>query len=133
MQKHSMIGTILLLSLTCYPVLQASAQSARDLLRGSKMKAKVESLGPRTNVIVDCINGDTVKGDISVISAESFSVTDRKTGVETSLSFNEVKAVHKKVSNGMLAAEIAAAAGAAVGLLYLTAFGLSKCSPCIGP
>ena len=132
MRKYSAIVFVLLLSLICYPALQVSAQSAKDILRTSRMKAKVESQGPRTTVIVDCINGDTVKGDISLITADGFSVTDRKTGAVTSISFDEVKAVHKKVSNAMLAAEIAGAAGTAVGLLYFTAFALSKCSPCIG-
>lgn len=131
MQKHSIIIIVVVLSLISYPAL-GPAQSARDILRASKVKAKVESLGPGTSVIVDFTNGDTLKGDLGVITDDGFSVADRKTGAATLVSFNEVKTVHKKASHGVLAVEIAAAAGAAVGLLYLTGFALSKCSPCIG-
>ena len=128
MRWVSAIVVVLLLS----SALTVPAQSAKDLLRVSKLKAKVESLGPKTPVIVELIGGDTLKGDIADIAGDRFSLSDRKTGVVVAVLFREVKEVRKKPSPGMVGAEIAAGAGAAVGLLYLISFAASKCGPCIG-
>src|SRR5262249_22599606 len=133
MRRTSITLIVLLISLVCYPALHARAQSAKDILRASKLKAKVESLGFKTPVIVELVDGSTLKRPIADIAADAFSVTDRKTGVATLVAFKEVKDVHKKPSQGMVVAAIAGSAGAAVGLLYLTTFALSKCAPCMGP
>ena len=128
MRWVSGIVVVLLLS----SALSAPAQSAKDLLRVSKLKAKVESLGPKTPVIVELIGGDTLKGDIADIAGDRFSLSDRKTGVVVAVLFREVKEVRKKPSQGVVGVEIAAGAGAAAGLLYLISFAASKCGPCIG-
>lgn len=133
MQKFDSVKrTLLLLALICYPAWPPHAQSAKDILHTSKVKAKVESLGPKTPVVIDLVNGSTLKGQISDIATDAFSVTDRKTGIPTVVSFSEVKDVHRKPSAGKVVAMIAAGAGAGAGILYLTAFALSKCSACIG-
>jgi hypothetical protein len=127
----SIITTALLINVM--GVLPAAAQtpSAKELLRTSKLKAKVESFGPRTLVIVELADGANLKGYVSSVTDDGFAVADARNGASIAVAYAEVKDVRKKPSTAFLAAEVAAAVGAGAGMLYLFGYALSKCSVCI--
>ncbi|MBA2703673.1 MAG: hypothetical protein H0U60_07460 [Blastocatellia bacterium] len=73
----------------------ASGQSATYDAQASKARAKVESLGNNARVEVKLRDQTKVKGNVSAISADSFTVSDSKTGTTTTVAYNEVDEVKK--------------------------------------
>ncbi len=75
------------------------AQSATFGAQASKARAKVESLGNNARVEVKLRDTTKVKGSISAITPDSFTVTDAKTGTTNTVAYADVAEV-KKPGNG---------------------------------
>jgi hypothetical protein len=73
-----------------------------------------------------------VKGYVKSIGEDSFVVGLAKNAGLVQIPYLQVKEIRKKPTTGSLIALIGGASAASVGLLYLSSFLLSKCSPCIG-
>jgi hypothetical protein len=68
--------------------------------QASKARARVESLGNNARVEVKLRDKTKVKGYVSAITADSFTVSDSRTGTTTTLAYNEVDEV-KKPGSGL--------------------------------
>ena len=68
--------------------------------QASKARAKVESLGNNARVEVKLRDTTKVKGHITAITPDSFTVSDSKTGTTTAVAYNEVDEV-KKPGSGL--------------------------------
>jgi hypothetical protein len=66
--------------------------------QASKARAKVESLGNNTRVEVRLRDTTKVKGSISAITPDSFTVTDAKTGTTNTVAYVDVAEVKKSGS-----------------------------------
>jgi hypothetical protein len=75
--------------------LQAFGQSATYDAQASKARAKVETLGNNARVEVKLRDTTKVKGHITVITPDSFTVSDSKTGTTNTVAYNEVDTVNK--------------------------------------
>jgi hypothetical protein len=73
----------------------AFGQSATYDAQASKARAKVESLGNNARVEVKLRDKTKVKGYVSAIAADSFTVSDSRTGTTTTVAYNEVDEVKK--------------------------------------
>ena len=78
----------------------AFGQSATYDAQASKARAKVESLGSNARVEVKLRDTTKVKGRISAITPDSFTVTDAKTGTTNTVAYHEVEEV-KKAGGGL--------------------------------
>lgn len=78
----------------------ASGQSATFDAKASKARAKVESLGNNARVEVKLRDTTKVKGHISAIAPDSFTVTDTKTGTTNTVAYTDVDEV-KKPGSGL--------------------------------
>ncbi len=96
----------------------------------AKIKTKVAKYGTgeKSKVKVELRNQTKIKGYISTIEDNSFTVTDKKTGTATKIEYAQVK----KVMNGnglSTAGKIGIAVGIAVPLaILLTIFGIRYCN-----
>jgi hypothetical protein len=63
--------------------------------QASKARAKVDSLGNNARVEVKLRDKTKVKGYLSAITADSFSIADSKTGTTTTVAYSEVDEVKK--------------------------------------
>jgi len=113
----------------------AQTRTMKELQKIAKIKARAASFSnePKAKVVVELEDGETIKGSVRSIADDSFVVENFNGSGATEIAYLQVKDIRKKPAKGLIVGEVAAAAGASVGLLYLTAFLLSKCSPCIGP
>lgn len=75
--------------------LQAFGQSATYDAQASKVRAKVETLGNNAKVEVKLRDTTKVKGHITAIAPDSFTVSDSKTGTTNTVAYNEVVSVNK--------------------------------------
>jgi hypothetical protein len=73
----------------------AFCQSVTFDAQASKARAKVESMGNSARVEVRLRDKTKVKGYLSAITADSFTVSDSKTGTTTTVSYSEVDEVKK--------------------------------------
>ena len=93
-----------------------TAQETRSLAEGhsNDVKKKIEQRGIEQKTKVTLRNKTEVKGYISRIDADSFQLTDKKSGRVTTIAYQDVERVRKP---GMSAgAKIATIAGVAVGV-----------------
>jgi hypothetical protein len=79
----------------------AFGQSPTFDAKASKARAKVESLGNNTRVEVKLRDTTKVKGHISAITPDSFTVTDAKTGITNTVAYAEVDEVKKAGAGGL--------------------------------
>ena len=123
----------LLIAQSCALSVSAQSASLKEWQRIEKIKAKVAKLSaePHAKVIVTLDDDTTEEGYISSFEESRFALTEAKSGLVTPLSYRAVKDVHKKNSTAKVVSIVALSAGTGVGMLYLIAFGLSKCSRCI--
>jgi hypothetical protein len=126
----SLILAILLISLNGLTLVKG--QESKDKAEAIKSKIAKFGVGPKVNVVVKLEDGETVKGYVSSIAEDSFVVERQGNRGSEQIAYGQVKDVRKKHAAGYVIAAIGAAAGTTVGLLYLTGFLLSKCSPCVG-
>ena len=68
--------------------------------QASKVRAKVDSLGNNARVEVKLKDTTKVKGNISAITPDSFTVTDAKTGTTNTVAYADVAEV-KKPGSGL--------------------------------
>jgi hypothetical protein len=91
-----------------------------------KIKTKIAKIGTgeKSKVRVELLNQTKLKGYVSAIDNDSFTVTDKKTGTATKVDYAQVK----KVMNGYglsTAAKIGIGVGIAVPVaIVLTIFGI---------
>ena len=107
----------------------AQTQSDKDAKKIQKIKTKVADYGTgeKSKVKVELRNQTKIKGYISAIDDDSFTVTDKKTGSTTKVDYAQVKKVSRNsLSTGV---KIAIAVGIAVPVtVILTIFGLIYCN-----
>ena len=107
----------------------AQTQSDKDAKKIQKIKTKVADYGTgeKSKVKVELRNQTKIKGYISAIENDSFTVTDKKTGSTTKIDYAEVKNVNR--NNLSTTAKIAIALGIAVPVtIILTLFGIYYCN-----
>jgi hypothetical protein len=75
--------------------LQAFGQTATYDAQASKARAKVETLGNNARVEVKLRDTTKIKGHITAITPDSFTVSDSKTGTTNTVAYNEVDTVNK--------------------------------------
>ncbi len=75
------------------------AQTATNS-EAARARAKVESLGNNTRVEVKLRDTTKVKGNLSNITPDAFTVADNKTGVTSTISYAEVAEI-KKAGGGL--------------------------------
>jgi hypothetical protein len=75
-------------------------QTPNSDAQASKARAKVESLGNNARVEVKLRDTTRVKGHITAIAPDSFTVSDSKTGTTNTVAYNEVDTV-KKAGGGL--------------------------------
>lgn len=63
----------------------------------AKVKAKIEKRGEGERVEVKLRDGKKVKGHVTLIDDESFTVIDRKTGAETPVQYAQVESVRNRL------------------------------------
>jgi len=86
----------LLLGLVCYPV-QATTDPEKEPAALNRLKATVAKIGtgPHARVKVKLFNKTELKGYITAIGDDAFTVTDGKTRVATSVSYYQVRRVSR--------------------------------------
>ncbi len=107
----------------------AQTQSDKDAKKIQKIKSKVAKYGTgeKAKVKVSLRNQTKIKGYISAIEDDSFTVTDKKTGTTTKVDYAQVKDVSR--NNLSTNAKIAIALGIAVPVtIILTLFGIYYCN-----
>ncbi len=107
----------------------AQTQSDKDAKKIQKIKTKIAKYGTgeKSKVKVSLRNQTKIKGYISAIEDDSFTVTDKKTGATTKVDYAQVKNVSR--NNLSTTAKIAIAVGIAVPVtILLTFFGLYYCN-----
>lgn len=91
-----------------------------------KVKIKVSKIGKGKKIVVVRADDTKLKGVVSAIELDSFTVTDKKTGAETRFNYAEVKKVNR---GGNSTVTIAVVAGVAVPLIIVLAlFGKRYCN-----
>jgi small nuclear ribonucleoprotein (snRNP)-like protein len=91
----------LITALTCLSAKAQAGTEGQDAARQRKaasVKAKVQKIGTseKRQVRVKLQNGTELRGYISKIDGESFTVTDGTIGVATALSYDDVQSVEGK-------------------------------------
>ena len=91
----TLILTILFINLSFSTVALAETKPEKDAKFAAKVKLQIAKLGAGTEskVEVKLKDGTKLKGYVSNISAESFSVTDAKTGAITEVPYPNAKQV----------------------------------------
>lgn len=91
----TLILTVLVINLALSSVVFAETKTEKEAKFAQKVKAEITKLGTGTEakIQVKLKDGTKLKGYISNISEESFSVTDKKTGVSTEVPYPNAKQV----------------------------------------
>ena len=109
----------LVINLTGVRVAYADSKEEKQVRFAEKIKANVLKLGTgeSTRVRVKLRDNAKLEGYISDASAETFTVTDRKTGVATTVAYPQVKSVQgNNLSTG---AKIAIGVGIAATIIFI--------------
>ncbi len=77
------------------PAPETTQGQAQETPQAAKVKAKVQKrgIGEKSRVRAQLVNGSEVKGYISKIEETSFTVTDKKTGQTTTVSYVDVRKI----------------------------------------
>ena len=78
----------------------AYGQSVTFDAKSTKARAKVESLGNNARVQVKLRDTTRLKGNISAVNPDSFTVTDARTGITNTVAYAQVDEV-SKVGSGL--------------------------------
>ena len=122
----TLILTILVLNLSLSTFALAETKAEKEAKFAQKVKTEVTKLGVGTEakVEVKLKDGTKLKGYISNIGEESFSVTNEKTGAITEVPYPNAKQVKgNNLSTGM---EIAIGLGIFFGAIFAYAFFASR-------
>ena len=109
----------LIINLTGVRLAYADSKEEKQARFAEKIKASVLKLGTgeSTRVKVKLRNKAKLEGYISDAGAEAFTVTDRKTGLATTVAYPQVKSVQgNNLSTG---AKIAIGVGIAAGIIFI--------------
>ena len=109
----------LIINLTGVRLAYADSKEEKQARFAEKIKASVLKLGTgeSTRVKVKLRDNAKLEGYISDAGAEAFTVTDRKTGVATTVAYPQVKSVQgNNLSTG---AKIAIGVGIAAGIIFI--------------
>ena len=109
----------LIINLTGVRLAYANSKEEKQARFAEKIKASVLKLGTgeSTRVKVKLRDNAKLEGYISDAGAEAFTVTDRKTGVATTVAYPQVKSVQgNNLSTG---AKIAIGVGIAAGIIFI--------------
>ena len=109
----------LVINLTGVRLAYADSKEEKQARFAEKIKANVLKLGTgeSTRVKVKLRDNAKLEGYISEASAETFTVTDRKTGIATTVGYPQVKSVQgNNLSTG---AKIAIGVGIAAGIIFI--------------
>ena len=128
MKLTSLIGWCLVASLplSAWPQSQLSSsenqgQEKRRLEeQSSNIKKQVEQRGTGEKVKVTLENKTELKGYISQIDADSFQITDKKSGRATTIAYQEVEKIRKPGLSAGAKVGIVAVTAAAVGIALAT-------------
>ena len=109
----------LVINLTGVRLVYADSKEEKQARFAEKIKANVLKLGTgeSTRVRVKLRDNAKLEGYISDASAEAFTITDRKTGLATTVAYPQVKSVQgNNLSTG---AKIAIGVGIAAGIIFI--------------
>jgi hypothetical protein len=109
----------LLIQMACaYPIF-AKADSKKEIERAEKVRAGIAKLGtgPETRVKIKLRDKTKLEGYVSDAGTDQFTVTDTRTGAETSVEYSQVKQI--KGNNLSTGAKIAIGVGIGVGAVLL--------------
>jgi hypothetical protein len=114
-----MLISSLLITLFAAPSALAKSKEEKEAEFAARVKAGVAKLGAgaETRISVKLRNKTKLSGYISRVGAESFVITDLKTGAETEVAYPDVR--QAKGNNLSTGATIAIVAGVAVGVTLL--------------
>jgi hypothetical protein len=111
------------LLMTAFGFKTATASTDKDTKRIEKVHAKILKVGqgPRARVEITLRDNTKLKGYVSETKADTFTVTDSRTGVARSVAYADVQEVWKPGSGmskrGWIILGASAAAAAIVGLV----------------
>lgn len=95
--------------------------------RTAKVKERVAKIGKGKKIVVIQLDDVKIKGVVSAIDADSFTVTDKKTGTERRVTYSEVRRAYR--AGLSVGTKIAFAAGIAVpAIIILAIFGKRYCN-----
>lgn len=98
------------------------AQTQDSLTQEVKTKVAKIGTGEKAKVKIELRNETKIKGFVSAIESDSFTVTDKKTGSTTKIEYSQVKKVSRdRMSTGAIIAIAGGAAAATVLLLIYRA------------
>lgn len=120
--KFTSILLIALLANVAYPSrTYASDKQDKEVRFAKKIKGEIEKLGtgPDARIEVKLRDKTRVKGYVSEVRFESFTIVDDKVGSSTTLTYPQVKQV--KGNNLSTGAKIAIGVGITVGVLVILA------------
>jgi hypothetical protein len=102
-RKSFVIATACLFLLAFIGFEPARAETPQDIQNQSKVKAKVQELGVGSNSRVEVKLKDQtkLKGYISAIADDSFTLTDSKSGATQKVSYADVSEVKKGGGGGL--------------------------------
>ena len=92
-----------------------------DAVSAEKVKAEVQKrgTGDKKKVRVKMLNGSKIKGFISQIGEDSFTITHTKNGQQTVIAYRDVKNVEGSGMSGYVRAGLIAGAAAGATLLII--------------
>jgi hypothetical protein len=87
------VSLLLVILLICIPAVQAKTPETKQ---AAKIKANVQKRGvggEKSEIVAQLVSGVEVRGYISGIEEVSFTVTDKKTGQTTPISYGDVQKI----------------------------------------
>ncbi len=128
MLKKSISIAVLIALVNLLGVVSAFAKSntENELRLATKVKENIEKLGTgeQAKVKITLKDKSKIEGYVSQISADSFTVTNSKTGLETMVDYSQVKKV--KGSNLSTGARIAIGVGIGLAILVIVVLASRK-------
>ena len=105
---------------TTYGIQATQAQTASQSRQAEKARAKVQQIGvgPEARVEVKLKDSTKFKGYVSAATADSFTITDSRTGATQTVGFAEVAQV-KKPGSGLSTRTLFILGGAAVAAIIV--------------
>ena len=107
-----------------------SAQSTQTDERTAKAKASAEKIasGSKPNAEVKLRSGQKIKGKITAVSTDSFSIFESKSGKSQTILFSDVKQIKKSRRGLSTGAWIAIGVGATAAIVVGAFFGKYYCN-----
>lgn len=122
----SLFLTVLVINLSFSSVAFADTKIEKDAKFAQKVKTEITKLGTGTEakIQVKLKDGTKLKGYVSNIGEESFSVTDEKTGASTEVPYPNAKQI--KGNNLNKGIKIAIGVGIAIAVIFVVGYALGN-------